>query len=128
MTLIGLTDSIEFDLITVNCFDSLNNTCDMHTEIKSCNSSECLSGNAETKCQDKVTKDRFKTAIIEVYKELFFRIGKLEGEINITFMPNMVPYVVLVCRVAHSLQEPLKQELDKLTKPGIIVLLGIGEP
>ena len=88
------------------------------------NSSEYFSGNAETKCQDKVTSDLFKTTILDGYKELFSGIGKLEGEINITLKPNVVPYVASVYRVAHPLQEPLKQELDKLIKQGIIVPLG----
>ena len=66
--------------------------------------------------------------MLDEYKELFSGIGKPKGEINITLKPNVVPYVVPVCRVAHSLQEPLKQELDRLIKQGIIVPLGIDEP
>ena len=52
-------------------------------------------------------------------------MGKLEGEINITLKPNVAPYVAPVCSVTHSLQELLKQELYKLIKQRIIVLLGI---
>ena len=116
MTLIGLTDSKKISLKTVNCFDSVSNTGDIDTEIESHNSTEYFSGNAEAICQEKVTSDQFKTAIFDEYKELFFKIGKLEGQINITLKPNTVPYVAPVCRVAHSLQKPLKQELDKLIK------------
>ena len=42
--------------------------------------------------------------------------------------PNAIPYVAPVCRVAYSLQEPLKKELDRLGQEGIIVPLGIDEP
>ena len=42
--------------------------------------------------------------------------------------PNAMSYVALVCRVAHSLQEFLKKEFNRLDKEGIIVLLGIDEP
>ena len=66
--------------------------------------------------------------ILNKYKELFQGIGKLEGEINITLKPNSMPYVVPVHRVARSLQESLKKELNRLVQEGIIVLLGIDKP
>ena len=128
MTLIGLTDSIKLSLITVNFFDSVSNTGDKDTKIKTCDSSEYFSGNAENKCQDKVTSDQLKTAIIRKVQRTVFWKGKLEGEINITLKPNMVPCVAPVCRMAHSLQEPFKQELDKLIKQGIVVPLGTDKP
>ena len=105
----------------MNCFDSVSNPDDTDTEIESHNSSEYFSGNAETKCQDKVTSDQFKSAILDEYKEFLSGIGKLEGEINITVKQKTVPYVTPVCRVAQSLQEPLKREFDKLIKQVIIV-------
>ena len=105
----------------------LSNTGDIDTEIESCDSSEYFSDNAETKYQDKVTSDYLKTAILDGYKEIFSGIGKLEDEINITLKSNAVPYVAPVWIVAHSLQEQLKQELDKLIKEGIIVPLGTDE-
>ena len=55
-------------------------------------------------------------------------IEKLEGEINITLKPNAIPYVAPVHRVAHSLQEPLKKELDRLVQEDIIVPLGTDKP
>ena len=79
MTLIQLTDSIKCGLITVNHFDSVSNTGDIDTEIESHNSSKYFSDNAETKCQDKVTTDQFKTVILDEYKELFSRIGETKG-------------------------------------------------
>ena len=66
--------------------------------------------------------------ILNKHKELFQGIGKLDGEIHITVKPNVLPYVVPVHRVAHSLQEPLKKELDRSVQEGIIVLLGIDKP
>ena len=60
--------------------------------------------------------------ILNEYKELFQGIRKLEGEINITLKSNTIPYVAPVCRVAHSPQEPLKKELDRLVQEGITVL------
>ena len=53
-------------------FYSVSNTGDIDTEIESHNSSEYFSGNAETKCQDKVTSYQFKTAILQECKEYFF--------------------------------------------------------
>ena len=96
------------------------------TEVSS-HEPECFVGKPDKKCQDKTNSDHFKLVILNQYKELFQGIRKL-GEINITLKPNAIPYVAPVHRVAHSLHEPLKKELDRLVKVGIIILPGIDEP
>ena len=133
-TLIGLCYSIKLGLITLNCFDSMKHVSQCNgisdgdeTEISS-HESEYFVGKPNGKCQIRQNSDNFKLVILNEYKELFQGIGKLEGEINITLKPNAIPYVAPVCRVAHSLQESLKKELDRLVQEGIIVPLGIDEP
>ena len=83
---------------------------------------------AKLMCQDKVSSDHFKTVILNEYKELLSGIGKLDSEINILLKANAVLYVAPVQKVAHSLQELLKNELDKPVKHGIIVPLSIDIP
>ena len=97
------------------------------TEVSSCES-EYFVGKPDEKCQDKTISDNFKLVVLNEYKELFQGIGKLEGEINISLKPNAIPYVAPVCRIAHSPQEPLKKELDRLVQEGIIVPLSIDDP
>ena len=118
----------------VNCFDSMkhvsqcNEICETDETDLPNHESEYFTGKPNEKYQNKTNPGHFKLLILNEYKELFQGIGKFEGEINITLKPNAIPHVAPVCRMAHSLKEPLKRELDRLVKKGIIFLLGIDEP
>ena len=93
----------------VNCFDSLSSVSNNdESEVGNHDDNDYFAGKICMKCQDKLASDHFKRVILNEYKELFSGIGKLDGERKITLKSNMVPYVVPVWRVAHSLQEPLK--------------------
>ena len=58
----------------------------------------------------------FKNQIEQKYPELFKGIGLMKGEINIKLKDGAVPHIEPVRRVPHAMQEPLKNELDKLVK------------
>ena len=65
---------------------------------------------------------------IEEYPELFKGIGLMDGEISIKLKDGAVPHVDPVRRVPHTMQEPLKSELDKLVKEEILHKVHISEP
>ena len=77
------------------------------SEVENCDNNDYFTGRTDVKCQEKLASDHFKTVILNEYKELFSGIGRLDGEIKITFKSNTVMYVAPVQRVAHSLHEPL---------------------
>ena len=128
-TLIGLIDSIRLGPVMVNCFDSLSSVSNNdESEVENHNSNEDFTGNTDMKCQDKLVSDHFKAVVLTKYREVFSGNGKLDGEIKITLKRNVVPHVAHMRRVAYSLQESLKKELDRLVQQGVIVPLGIDEP
>ena len=106
----------------VYCFDSLSSVSNNdESEFEDCDNNDYFIGKTDMKCQDKLVSDHFKTVILTEYRELFSGIGKLGGEIKITLMSNAVSFLAHVRRVAHSLQEPLKKESDRLVQQGFIV-------
>ena len=120
-TLIGLIDRIS----SISLSSVSNND---ESEVEICDISDYFIGKADMKCKDKLVSDHFKTVILTEYRELFSGIGKHDGEIKMILKSNVVPYVAPMRRVALSLQEPLKKELDRLVQQGVIVQLGIDEP
>ena len=52
----------------------------------------------------------------------------MDGEISIKLKSGAIPHVEQVRRVPHSMQEPLKNELDKLVKEKILHKVDISEP
>ena len=77
----------------VDCFDSLNSVSNDENEVDNCNNNDYFTGKTDTKCQDKLASDQFKTVLLNEYKELFSCISKLDGEINITLKADAVLYV-----------------------------------
>ena len=69
----------------------------------------------------------FKVKIENEYPELFQGIGLMEGKISIK-LKGAIPHAEPVRRVPHVMQEPLKAELDKLVKEGILHKVDISEP
>ena len=125
ITLIGLTDSIRLGLIMVNCFDSLSSVSNNdENEIENCDNNDYVTGKTDVKCQDKLVSDYLKMVTLTEYRELFSGIGTLDGEIKITLKSDIVPHLAPMRRVVHSLQEPLKKELDRLVQQGVNVPLG----
>ena len=70
----------------------------------------------------------FKNQIKEKYPELFKGIGLVKGEINIKLEDGAVPHIEPVRRVPHAMQEPLKNDLDKLVNEEILNKVDISEP
>ena len=70
----------------------------------------------------------FKHEIETEYPELFKRISCMVGEISIKLREGAVPHVEPIRHVPHAMQEPLKMELDKLCKEGILHKVDISEP
>ena len=70
----------------------------------------------------------FKCEIESEYPELFKGIGCMDGEISIKLKEGAIPHVEPIRRVPHTMQEPLKMELDKLCKEGILHKVDISEP
>ena len=62
------------------------------------------------------------------YPKLFKGIGCMDGEISIKLKEGAIPHVEPIRCVAHAMQEPLKMELDKLCKEGILHKVDISEP
>ena len=70
----------------------------------------------------------FKCQIEKNHSELFKGIGLMKGEINIKLKDGAIPHVEPVRRVSHTMQDPLKNELDKLVKEEILHKVDILEP
>ncbi|GBN94349.1 Uncharacterized protein K02A2.6 [Araneus ventricosus] len=54
------------------------------------------------------------------YNQVFEGLGNLPGKDRITLCENSVPVVSVTRKVAFSLPEPLKAELDRMVKAGVI--------
>ena len=85
-------------------------------------------GKTRKKIIDEVKESQeFKGQIEQKYPELFKGIGLMKGEINIKLKDGAVPHIEPVRRVPHAMQEPLKNELDKLVKEKILHKVDISE-
>ena len=56
-------------------------------------------------------ENEFSVKIKHDYRDLFTGIGNMNITIEIKLKDNVVPYVALIRRVPHALQEPLHLEL-----------------
>ncbi|GBM15693.1 hypothetical protein AVEN_262868-1 [Araneus ventricosus] len=54
------------------------------------------------------------------YNQVFEGLGNLSGKYRITLCENSLPVVSVTRKVALSLLEPLKAELDRMVKAGVI--------
>lgn len=81
----------------------------------------------EQKATDMANSHRFELHIQHKYAAEFEGIGCLEGNVKIHLKDNASSYQAPPRRVAHALQEPLKKELDRLEKDGILVGLTADE-
>ena len=44
----------------------------------------------------------------------------MDGEISINLKNSAIPHIEPICRVPHTMQKPLKRELDKLVSEKIL--------
>ena len=107
--IVGITDAEKLKLVRVN-FDTVRDVKIIHE----------ITGNNEGQV--------FKEKIEKDYPQLFQGIGLMDGEISIKLKSGAIPHVEPVRRVPHSMQEPLKNELDKLVKEKILHKVDISEP
>ncbi|GBN94699.1 hypothetical protein AVEN_270896-1 [Araneus ventricosus] len=56
----------------------------------------------------------------DIYNKVFEGLGNLPGKYHISVCENSVPVVSVTRKVAFSLLEPLKAELDRMVKAGVI--------
>ena len=71
--------------------------------------------------------DDFSIKVKCEYKDLFTSIGNMNTIIDIKLKEAAIPYVAPIHHVAHTLQEPLRLELEKLVDEGILHKLKIDE-
>ena len=107
-TILGVSDSEKLGLVKVN-FDVIQSK--MVKMVHNISLSEM-----------------FKHEMESEYTELFKGIGCMDGEISIKLKEGVIPHVEPIRRVPHAMQEPLKMELDKLCKEGILHKVDISEP
>ena len=72
--------------------------------------------------------ESFKKQIETEFPDLFQAIGCMDGEIIIKLKDRAIPHTKPIRHVPHTMQEPLKAELDKLCKEGILHKVDISEP
>ena len=106
--IVGITDAEKLRLVKVN-FDIVRDVRIIHE----------VTGNEG---------QAFKERIEREYPQLFQGIGLMDGEISIKLKSGAIPHVEPVRRVPHSMQEPLKSELDKLVQEKILHKVDISEP
>ena len=108
-TILGVSDSEKLGLVKVN-FDMIQNK--TLRLIHSVNSDF----------------EAFKAKMESEFPELFKGIGCMDGEISIKLREGAIPHVEPIRYIPHAMQEPLKLELDKLCKEGILHKVDISEP
>lgn len=144
-SLLGLPDSEKLRIITAHCqpmpmdekeeaiqmakqprsnIDSMNVNMPQNTTKKD---DEKFFVDNEDKGRDMAESDRFGHYILKKFKNEFEGIGCLEETVQIHLKNNAIPYQSPPRRVAYALQEPLKEELQRLVKEGILVKLDADE-
>ena len=109
--ILGVSDSEKLGLVKVN-FDMIQN--------KTLRLIHSVDSNTES--------EAFRVKMESEFPELFKGIGCMDGEISIKLREGAIPHVEPIRHVPHAMQEPLKLELDKLCKEGILHKVDISEP
>ena len=65
---------------------------------------------------------------LKQFPDLFHGVGCIYGEISIKLCKGAIPHTKPIRRVPHAMQKPLKAELDKLWKEGILHKVDTCEP
>ena len=69
-----------------------------------------------------------KGHILELFPDLFEGIGTMEDvQVYIDVDPTIEPVVQAPCKIPHGMLDPLKSELDRMLKLGVIHKLHINE-
>ena len=66
--------------------------------------------------EETVTKEK----ILEEFKDVFTGLGHMDGAMHLELDPNIQPKVMPPRRVPVAIKDPLKEELQRLEREGII--------
>ena len=70
--------------------------------------------------QDKQASQDFKQKMVSKYPDVFKGIGTLPGTVHLELVDDYTPHQTAVRRILISLQEPVRQEVEKMLNDGII--------
>ena len=117
-SLIGLPDAESLKLISANIkkIDEARNLCDGEDK-------ETLFVKQDTQAEDMRASKNLEKEVMREHADLFTGVGCLEGKVHIHLKEGVTPYQAPPRRVAYSMQDPLKEELDRLVKENILVKL-----
>ncbi len=73
-----------------------------------------------TVAQDKQASQDFKRKMVSKYPDVFTGIGTLPGTVHLELVDDYTPHQTAVRRIPISLQEPVRQEVEKMLNDGII--------
>ena len=107
---IGASDSKTLGLVKVN-FDVIGKRNSIRVIHNIESESDCFKKQIETECPN-----------------IFKGIGCMKGEISIKLHDGAIPHTEPIRHVSHVIQQPLKDELDKFVKEGILYKVDISEP
>ena len=106
--ILGISDSEKLGLVRVN--------------------SDMIDKSSSVKLVHNIISETFKKEIETEFPELFREISCMEGEISIKLCDGAMSHTEPIRRVQHAMQQPLKDELDKLCKEKILHKVDISEP
>ena len=115
--ILGIHDSESLKLITVH-FDNIGAEMSQPESELSLKTKQSTLMNVNA-IQNEADLDEFSIKIKCEYKDLFTGIGNLNTVIDIKLKEGAAPYIAPIRRVAHTLLEPLRLELEKLVDEGI---------
>ena len=76
----------------------------------------------------KIDKEDPKGHILHLYPDLFDGVGTMENVlVHLDIDKNIEPVVQALCKIPHSMLQPLKSELERMIKIGLIHKLLINE-
>ena len=76
----------------------------------------------------KIYANNPKSHILQLFLNMFEGIGTMENiQVHLDVDPKIEPVVQAPCKIPHSMLEPLKAEIDRMFKLGVIHKLHINE-
>ncbi len=70
--------------------------------------------------QDKQASQDFKQKMVSKYPDIFKGIGTLPGTVHLELVDDYTPHQTAIHQIPISLQEPVRQEVEKMLNDGII--------
>ncbi|KXJ08917.1 Transposon Tf2-6 polyprotein [Exaiptasia diaphana] len=114
--IIGLPTALDLNLVTLNCC------------VETQNEDKRMTEHAQTKSNPHHIQIDSKEQLLSTYPDCFDGVGKFQGDYHITLYPNIAPVIHPPRRVALSLKDDIKAELDEMVEQGIITTVQEEEP